>query len=51
MRVTGHVMKTKLTLRPGARGTKKLVEVGYQEKTLREQVKKAGGRWHPGLQG
>ena len=94
------LVKTKLTLRPGARGTKKLVEfygdrlvavryrydevtrkriktaeiivdeaecppakedmnphdsllveVGYQEKKLREQVKKAGGRWHPGLQG
>ena len=93
-------MKTKLTLRPGDRGTKKLaefygdrlvavryrydevsrkriktaeiivdeaecppakedlnphdsllVEVGYREKKLREQVKQAGGRWHPGLQG
>jgi hypothetical protein len=93
-------MKTKLTLRPGDRGTKKLaefygdrlvavryrydpetgvriktaeiivdereyppaqedlhphdlllVEVGYQETTLRERVKKAGGRWSPNLQG
>ncbi len=95
-----HSMKTRLTLRPGDRGTKKLaefygdrlvavryrydpetkrriktaeiivdececppakedihphdlllVEVGYQEVGLREQVKQAGGRWNPDLQG
>lgn len=34
-----ELMKAQLTLRPEDRGTKKL------------QVKKAGGRWHPGLRG
>ncbi|MCC5845936.1 MAG: hypothetical protein JJU05_16940 [Verrucomicrobia bacterium] len=28
-----------------------MVEVGYQEVALREQVKQAGGRWNPDLQG